>query len=330
MTRYLRSIWKPEVYHGFGKKPVFFEGWFFKLVDASGGNTLAVIPGNFVADDPAQSHSFIQILDGITHESYYFRYSAESFKADESVFDITVGASRFTQSSLDLNVRRPQLTIKGTLSFEDTKPWPVTFFAPGCMGWYAFMPFMECYHGVPSMDHHISGTLERNGKSIDYTGGRGYIEKDWGRSFPSSYVWAQSNHFDREGIAFTGSIAKIPWLGSWFRGFIVGFLFDGKLHRFTTYTGARLRNLDVTETHVRYEVEDGSHRLYVEIERNQTGSLHAPYNRQMLERVSESLDSVLRVSFFRRSRKGDVLLYEGTGRHAGLDINGSMSELLGV
>ncbi|MCX5971890.1 MAG: hypothetical protein NTV14_10395 [Coprothermobacterota bacterium] len=30
--RRLYSIWRPEMYHGFGHKQGFFQGWYFKLV----------------------------------------------------------------------------------------------------------------------------------------------------------------------------------------------------------------------------------------------------------------------------------------------------------
>lgn len=35
MIRWLRSTLHPAVYHGHGKEPPFFEGWYYKLVDAS-------------------------------------------------------------------------------------------------------------------------------------------------------------------------------------------------------------------------------------------------------------------------------------------------------
>ncbi|MCK7537696.1 MAG: tocopherol cyclase family protein [Marinilabiliales bacterium] len=38
-------------------------------------------------------------------------------------------------------------------------------------------------------------------KMADFSGGRGYIEKDWGHSFPSAYVWMQSNHFQLARIS---------------------------------------------------------------------------------------------------------------------------------
>ncbi len=91
------------------------------------------------------------------------------------------------------------------------------------MGWYAFVPFMECYHAVIGFDHPLEGKININGNEIDFTGGRGYIEKDYGKSFPSYYIWMQSNHFETEEISVMASVAKIPWLGSSFDGFVVGF-----------------------------------------------------------------------------------------------------------
>jgi hypothetical protein len=69
------------------------------------------------------------------------------------------------------------------------------------MGWYSYVPFMECYHGLISIDHKLQGSLQINGQEIDFTEGKGYAEKDWGTSFPEGYVWMQSNHF-AEGSLF--------------------------------------------------------------------------------------------------------------------------------
>lgn len=80
-----------------------------------------------------------------------------------------------------------------------------------------------------------------NDQQIDFSGGCGYIEKDWGAAFPEGYVWMQTNHFERSNACLTASIAMIPWLGSAFRGFLVGLWLDGELIRFTTYTGAKNR-----------------------------------------------------------------------------------------
>jgi tocopherol cyclase len=218
--------------------------------------------------------------------------------------------------------------LKGEIQLGELARWPVTLFSPGIMGWYSFVPFMECYHGVVSLDHSLGGTMDYNGRTISFDGGRGYIEKDWGRSFPSAYVWMQSNHFDSPGISLSASVAKIPWMGHWFRGFIVGFLHDSTLHRFTTYLGSRLSDVSIRETQVSFRVRNKTHVLAISAERKNSGVLHGPYERQMLKRVSESLDSVIRVRLSERNGKQKVI-FEGAGEHAGVDVNGTIEEIAG-
>ncbi|MFZ2518126.1 MAG: hypothetical protein WA089_05455, partial [Anaerolineae bacterium] len=70
----LRSIWRPALYHGRGKQPPFFEGWYFKLVDAGEQHRYAVIPGVFIGREPGASHAFVQTLDGATGRTAYHRY----------------------------------------------------------------------------------------------------------------------------------------------------------------------------------------------------------------------------------------------------------------
>ncbi|MCF8243195.1 MAG: tocopherol cyclase family protein [Melioribacteraceae bacterium] len=325
MINFLKNIYEPECFHGHNRNDDFFEGWFFKLVDKSGDNVLAIIPGVFISKDETKHHAFIQILDGKTHESHYVRFAPVEFTAAENSFNISIEQNQFSLGNCSLNIKTQNLELLGEISFEDLKPWPVKTFSPGIMGWYSFVPFMECNHGVLSLDHSIKGTLRYNGKSINFNGGKGYIEKDWGSAFPSSYVWKQSNHFENRGVSFTGSVARIPWLKSWFRGFIVGLLVDEKLYRFATYTGAKLMYLHVDDQKVKYEIDDNNYHLTVEAARKNSGILHAPYEKQMLERISESLDSEVHVKLL--DKKENRLIFEGTGKHAGLDVNGNLKEI---
>ena len=92
---------------------------------------------------------------------------------------------------LSLDIDSPELPVSGSLDFTSLRPWPVTLRSPGIMGWYAWAPFMECYHGIVSLDHVIEGTLTINGTAADFSGGRGYTEKDWGKALPEAWVWFQ-------------------------------------------------------------------------------------------------------------------------------------------
>ena len=238
MIQTLRTTLHPAWYQGHRRRPPYFEGWYYKIVDVSEQHGFAIIPGVFRGSEQAASHAFVQVLDGMTGQATYHRYLMSDFWASDNSLDLRVGPNRFTEMTITLGIDSPELTLAGELRFEGLVPWPVSLASPGIMGWYPWVPLMECYHGVVSLDHAIRGSLAVAGGDIDFTAGRGYIEKDWGRSFPSSWVWMQSNHFQEEGTSFTASEAMIPWLRSSFRGFIIGLWHAGRLYRFATYTGA--------------------------------------------------------------------------------------------
>jgi tocopherol cyclase len=323
---YLKTLYRPEYYHGHGKRKNFFEGWFFKLVDFREMNCYSIIPGIFLGKTPDKSHAFIQVMNGITGETQYHRYAVEEFKVAKDEFNFSVGNSTFSIDQISLDIDSPQQKLQGQLKFSGIKPWPVTLRSPGIMGWYSYVPFMECNHGVVSLDHTIHGNLTVNNDHIDFSGGRGYIEKDWGKSFPSSWIWIQSNHFARPGSSLTASVANIPWLFKSFRGFIIGFLHDDKLYRFATYTGARLSRLEVRDDRVLCDVINKSHSLQISAKRSKTGILYSPHSSDMQPKTIESLAAITEVRLTENKTHG--VLFEGEGRHSGLDINGRLEEIL--
>lgn len=321
LTQFLQTTLNPAWYHGHERKAPFFEGWYYKIVDASGQNRFAIIPGVFLSQNP---HAFVQVLDGRSGAAYYHEYKQSCFWAARDRFEVHIGANRFNQTQLHLYIERPTQTIEGELHFHDTTPWPVSWQAPGVMGWYAWVPTMECYHGVLSLDHAISGSLTIDGEMVDFNGGRGYMEKDWGQSFPSAWVWLQSNHFETPGTSLTGSIAVIPWRRSSFRGFTVGLWHEEQLYRFATYTGATTASLTVTDEQVQWTLRDKRHQLQIVAQRgaqSDFGLLKGPDTMEMGKRVAESLTAVLHVQLADISGGQERLLFEGSGRCAGLEVH---------
>lgn len=330
-----RRIWRPAQYHGIGKRRNFFEGWYYKLVDASEQHAYAVIPGVFLGATESVSYCFVQTLDGSSGQTTFHRYPLADFQASRTKFDIAIGPNRFWADHLALAIDAPDRQMRGELALVGLKPWPVTLFSPGIMGWYAFVPLMECYHGVLSFDHRIDGRLQIDGRDLSFSGGRGYTEKDWGRSFPSAWIWLQSNHFGTEGTSLTASVATIPWLGSAFRGFIAGFWHRGQLYRFATYTGASIETLTVTDREVVWRVSGQAgtgpcrraYRLEIVADRAEGGLLHAPLRQAMLPRVAESLTAKIAVRLWRREARCEQLVFDAEGHHAGMEINGELQKL---
>ncbi len=314
------NLWRPEAFQGWGKRRRYFEGWYVKLVARSRESALAVIPG-VAYDEAGEGHAFVQVLDGIRNTAAYHRFPLEAFRPAADRFALELGGNRFSAEGLELDL--PDL--KGRVRLNGRVPWPVKAWSPGIMGWYAFVPFMECYHGIVSMDTATEGRLEHEGRAVDLDGGRAYLEKDWGRSFPSSWIWMQSNHFATEGTSMKLSVARIPWVRQAFVGFIAGVWHEGTLHRFTTYTGARLRHAAVHDGHVEVTLADRRRTLAVHAVRSDGGDLVSPVQGLMAGRVNETMTARIRVRL--TDRRGGVLL-DDEGAMAGLEVAGPYEELL--
>ncbi len=328
--RWWRATLNPNWFHGHDHKPPFFEGWYYKLIDESTRHKLVIIPGVFLSKDP---HAFIQVLDGTTSQTWYHRFPLDQFRAAHERFEIQVGKSRFTANQISLDLERPEQSLHGSLRFFGEKPWPVNILSPGIMGWYAWVPTMECYHGVVSLDHALDGALTVDGQSIDFTNGRGYIEKDWGQSFPSAWIWMQSNHFEYPGTSLTASIAMIPWKKTRFKGFIVGLWFQGKLYRFATYTGARTVSLHVDDRRVDWLIrgytDRAMHTLHIVATRGEAGLLAGPTTLDMGTRVAETLTAKIAVRLNRIVSGHEQVSFIGNGSFAGLEVHNVMEELVG-
>ncbi|MCE7947900.1 MAG: hypothetical protein DYG88_10775 [Chloroflexi bacterium CFX4] len=323
---YLDLTLHPERYHGVGKQPPFFEGWYFKLIDPTENHRYAVIPGIFLNADPSKSHAFIQVLDGLRGRSHYYQFPVEAFQAAADRFALHIGENFFSLTEMRLNLQGGAVSLHGALRFEGGSGWRVTLDSPGIMGWFGWLPFLECNHGVCSFDHVIHGALSIDGQHVPFEGGRGYIEKDWGKAFPSAWIWMQTNHFDQPQVCLTASIATVPFIRRTFGGFIIGFWQAGTLYRFATYTGAKLEKLEVTDDHVLWVVRNRRYRLEMLARRAEGGLLHEPTRTEMHKRVEETLRASVEVCL--APLRGGTPIFSGTGRNAGLEVQGDLQKLL--
>ncbi len=316
MKRALLGRLHPEGFHGRGAGSPFFEGWYLKLATADETRAVALIPGIFRGRQPASHHAFVQVVDeGVR----YHRFSAGQLDGAEDRFDVRIGPNRFHEHGLSVDLDR----CRGDLRFGPMTPWPVSIPSPGAMGWFAWVPFMQCYHAVPSFGHELYGYLELDGQSIDFTGGRGYLEKDWGRSFPKTWVWMQGQHFN-EDFCVAVSLADVPWLGRSFPGLLAAMHFSSpppELDPFlflTTYGGARVRGLARTPDGIDLRVGGGGFELELNARGGAPVSIHIPSEDSMDQVVEERLGATLSVRLSRRGRtvletRGQLAAYEAHG-----------------
>ncbi len=324
----MSNLWRPEAFQGKGKKRDYFEGWYFKSVSKDEKTAYAVIPGISISINKDKSHSFVMLVDSRNQKLYNQLYPVSEFWANTKKFELKIGKNYFSLEQMKLEMNDGKNKINAELKFQNIFPWPVSILSPGTMGWYAFVPRMECYHATISFDHDIEGYFDVNGLITDFTEGKGYLEKDWGSSMPSSWIWMQTNHFDEDEVSLFGSIAKIPWLGSYFTGFIFGFYYKKKVYRFATYTGAKIQKFIILSDRIELTVADKKLFLEIKADRTEGIDLPAPKLGEMTAKVNESLKSEIMVRFYEKKNDKNEMIFSGIGRNAGLEFVGHIQELM--
>lgn len=313
----------PHVFQGNKKKKKYFEGWYFKMVSADENSIMSVIPGISISEDGKKQHAFIQFIDGKTAKTDYYTFPIEDFYFSKEKFAIRIGENYFSEDSVVLNIQNDSTSISGRVQMSELVHLCEKR-KKGIMGWYRSVPFMQCYHGVISLNHSLDGTISKSGNSYNFDGGLGYIEKDWGKSMPSSWIWMQSNNFTSENSSFMLSVANIPWLGSSFNGFLGFFLHGDTIHRFATYTKADLELNFTSSDTLKINISDKSFTYVIEAFRSNSGELMAPVEGTMERRISESVDAQILLTVLDKNGK---IIFRDSSETAGLEIVGEVDSL---
>jgi len=220
---------------------------------------MAFIPGE------AAGGAFVQVIG----KGFSRFFSFPSLIAGR---EIRVGDCVF--GSLGCRIALPDIT--GSIGYG-----PLTPLKSDIMGPFRFLP-LQCRHGVVSMTHELSGCLEAEGRHIDFSNGRGYIEQDSGRSFPKSYLWLQCNDFPVNSSVMV-SVAHIPLAGFSFTGCICALLHEGREYRLATYRGVKIIRAGPRGV----ELAQGKLRLAIDIQGGAGLPLQAPWQGRMVDTIRE-------------------------------------------
>lgn len=311
---------KQECFQGKNKKRRYFEGWYFKCISTNRKHAIAIIPGMAV-DPQGRKHAFVQIINAVSGKTWYYRFPYTDFHSSTDRFDVEINNNAFNSDGLSLNIDTGEGSIKGRLTFSEVHPFPTSCHNPGIMGPFSFFPFMECYHAIIHLSHKIQGKINLDGEILDFNGGVGYIEKDYGRSFPKNYIWLQASHFDASNASFVFSRARIPFLGGEFPGFFAYFTdFKDVTVLFATYNYSRLNNwkVDSIQRTCSGELTGPAGTLIFKAQMAGGGSLRAPVDGLMDREIIESITAWVSVRLI--NKKGE-LVFESTSSEAGMEIS---------
>lgn len=274
-------------FHGDNKNHSYFEGWYFK--QQIGSEVFAIIPSISINKDGTKL-AFVQIITNTN--SYNIEYSFSQFKVSKNKLFIKIGRNIFCDKYIYLDIKNKYIICKGKILF--SKFTPIKY---NIMGVFGLFPFMECNHGVLSLYHKLNGEMTINNNSINFNNGLGYIEKDWGSSFPKKYAWIQSNDFDNCKCCVLVSVAEIPFLGFNFRGCICVVYYKNKEYRLATYNGVRIIKCNKKSL----ILEQKQYRLEISIKENLPQKLSAPDNGNMTRIIHENACCTARFIFIKNN-----------------------------
>jgi hypothetical protein len=284
------------------QKKTYFEGWYFKHQNLN--STVCIIPAIHKSRNGTASAS-IQVISDTVSEMIPF--SEQEVKIYREPLSIIIGNCFFSKTGIDINIERKDFYAVGKILYQNSIPLKYDVMGP-----FRLIPFLQCNHGVISMRHQLNGFLHLNEKKYDFNGGIGYIEKDWGSSFPDSYVWTQCNDFDEENCSVMVSVADIPLGIRKFTGFICCIYYKEKEYRLATYCGGKVIQKDRSQIHI----QQGTSTLLVELISETPKPLFAPVNGILSRTVQESIACTVRYRF----SIGKQVVFDLTSNHAGYEF----------
>ena len=305
----------PDLFQGekyLNKNENYFEGWYFKNTNKEGG--ISFIPG--INIDDKGKKAFIQI---ITNDlSYFVNYKIDDFKFNYQPFYIKIGNNTFSGEGIHIDIKDDiqNLNIYGDIKYSNSKNIKKTPLNPNIMGPFSYIPFMECNHAILSMKNSAYGFIKINNNQINFNNSIGYIEKDWGCSFPRSYIWCQGNNFQKSNTSFMLSIADIPFKLFNFRGIICDLIIDNNEFKFTTYNNTKLIKYDVNNNSLNITLKKGYNTLNMKATYKDGLKLSAPVKGKMEKDIYESISSLITITL----KKNDVVIFSDTSINCGLEI----------
>ncbi|KAJ2997920.1 hypothetical protein HDV02_005015 [Globomyces sp. JEL0801] len=258
---------------------------------------------------------------------------------------------------------RVEYSIIAEANFTDIIRLDSSLYKPTIMGPFAYLPILECYHGVVNVYHKSSGFIKFNKgaeSEIISLNGDGYIEKDHGYNFPKSWIWIQTHSFSNEsGSCLLISIADVPLLSDIgllskaveslpvigkkivskcaITGFLVNLYHSRtkQTYNLSFYTGAKIQQIDFVCSDdngtpiqkLTTMISKGNIELKIETRRVLGTGVPLPgpckTGKGMIMLVEESITVTVHVIL----KVDGKIVFDDTGHEAGMEVVGDMDRL---
>lgn len=201
------SINKPSNLQGNFDRNKYFEGWFHKIYSTKYKASFILIYG-YATGNSTNKFGFIQVHIP-NQQTLMMYFNKNEILCDSNQHVIRMGAHVLTTHKIDIN------TNEIGIQLDLTNNQPIRTFK-NSMGYNYVIPNLPCYHAILNKSHTISGEIRAGDTSFVMDKDMGYLEKNWGTSFPDNYIWLHAVDPTNTEVNLLFSQAEIKWMGSTF------------------------------------------------------------------------------------------------------------------
>ncbi len=211
--------YKPSSLRGNFERNKYFEGWFQKVYSKQHNASFIFIYG-YATHNSKDKFGFLQVLiPNQPPEIVYFSKDEVSCDIEHHTFGL--GNNLLTAELIRIN------TDEFRIDLNIMTKHPIQTFK-NSMGYAYYIPNLPCYHSVLHTTQLVSGEIQHKGVRYTLENEMGYLEKNWGTSFPESYFWVHAVDPNDPGVSLLFSRAEIPWLGKTFIKHVGHLCFNGQ------------------------------------------------------------------------------------------------------
>ena len=214
-----------------------FEEWYFKILDIA---QKKIIIGKVNVKENHGKNS------GVCHLIY--NVDGEEKQDSIQIHNVNIDKDGLTWESNIISKSKVQMDMdgafKGELIIENVMDTKQSFIKPSVMGYYQYLPRLEFYEEVVTLQGKIKGMVSINGIDTDFSGGSYYLQRQWGNKYPNVWLWAQCNGFKKKkNLALTIGVARLKLWFNYYTAFAIPICYDNRVEVFSNYNGGQIAKL---------------------------------------------------------------------------------------
>ena len=192
----------PALLQGNLGKHKYFEGWFQKIYSHEHAASFILIYG-FATGNMSEEIGFIQLLIP-GHPVVHLNFSKDEIELNKTKHSVQFGHNIISDEHILIQQGGHLIDLRNQHQITNK-------YKSNSMGSYYLVPGLPCYHAILQNDSSLSGTIKVGPIQYNLHNASGYLEKNWGTSFPEKYFWmhAQDPKDSQNQLLF--SQADVIW-----------------------------------------------------------------------------------------------------------------------